>query len=120
MPYQIKMRDDGILRINFAGGTLEHDRIDDFVRDLNVYLDAVTPEVPLRILALTDRSDVKLSSKTRKAFANINLDPRIGKTATAGMNRYVRVLVSFVLKATGRDNIRFFETEEEALTWLQA
>jgi len=32
----------------------------------------------------------------------------------------VRVLVSFVLKATRRDNIRFFETEEEALAWLQA
>jgi len=113
------MGDDRILRIDFAGGTLERAEVDDFVRDFHVYLDAATPEVPLRTLTIADQSGKKLSSQVRKAFADLNLDPRLGKSATVGTNRYIRVLVGFVLKATGRDNIRFFETEEQALAWLR-
>lgn len=119
MPYQIQMGDDGILRIDFAGGSLERDEVNDFVRDFTVYLDAVTPEAPLRTLTVADQSGAKLSSKTRKAFADLNNDHRLGKAATVGINRYTRVLVGFVLKATGRDNIRFFDTEESALAWLR-
>ncbi len=119
MPYQIQMENDGILRVGFLGGTLERDEVDDFVRDFHVYLDVATPEAPLRTLTIADQSGAKLSSKTRKAFADLNADPRLGKSATVGIDRYTRVLVGFVLKATGRDNIRFFDTEEKALTWLR-
>lgn len=119
MPYQMQVEDDGIVRINFGGGTLEHDEVDDFVRDFTAYLDVAAPEMPLRTLTVADQSGVKLSPKTRKAFAALNLDRRLGKSATVGINRYTRVLVGFVLKATGRDNIRFFDTEEEALVWLR-
>jgi hypothetical protein len=43
----------------------------------------------------------------------------LGKAATIGVDRYTRVLIGFVLKATGRDNIRLFDTEEQALAWLR-
>lgn len=119
MAYQIQMGDDGIVRIGFPGGVLEHDEVDDFVREFTVYLDAATPETPLRALIMADRPSKKLSSKTRKALADLNCDPRLGKSATVGMDRYTRVLVGFMLKATGRDNICLFETEEKALVWLQ-
>ncbi|MBN2389451.1 MAG: hypothetical protein JXR84_01925 [Anaerolineae bacterium] len=119
MPYQIQMEDDGILRIDFAGGSLERDEVDNFVHDFTVYLDAATPEAPLCTLTIADQSGAKLSSKTRKAFTDLNNDPRLGKAATVGIDRYTRVLVGFVLKATGRDNIRFFETVEQALAWLR-
>jgi len=113
------MGDDGIVRIDFAGGVLEREEVDDFVRDFHVYLDVATPKAPLRTLTVAGRSGVKLSSKARKAFSDLNNDPSLGKSATVGVDRYTRVLIGFVLKATGRDNIRFFETEEEALAWLQ-
>jgi hypothetical protein len=113
------MQDDGILRINFAGGALERDEVDDFLRDFNLYLGAATPEAPLRTLTIADQSGMKLSSRVRKAFSDLNSDPHLGKAATIGMDRYTRVLVGFVLKATGRDNIRLFEREEEALAWLR-
>ncbi len=119
MPYQLQMGDDGILRINFVGGALESDEIDDFVRAFSVYLEAATPEAPLRTLTITEHAGAKLSPKTRKMFATLNHDPRLGKSATVGVDRYTRVLVGFVLKATGRDNIRFFETEAQALAWLR-
>jgi hypothetical protein len=120
MPYRLQMGDDGILRIDFAGGTLERDEVDDFLRDFRAYLDAVTPEVPLRALTIAPQLGTKLLSNTRKAFAEINHDPRLGKAATVSTDRYTHVLVGFILKATRRDNIRFFESEEEALAWLQA
>jgi hypothetical protein len=119
MPYQIQMGEDGILRIGFAGGILEHDEVDDFVRSFTAYLDTTTPEAPLCALMIVSQPGVKLLSKTRKALADLNLDPRLGKAATVGVDRYTRVLVGFILKATGRDNIRFFETEEKALAWLR-
>ncbi len=119
MPYRMHMEDDGILRIDFAGGTLEHNEVDDFVRDFTVYLDAVTPEAPLRALTIAPQSGAKLVSKARKVLADLNLDPRLGKAATVTLDRYTRVLVGFILKATGRNNIRFFDAEEKALAWLQ-
>jgi hypothetical protein len=119
MPYQIQMGDDGILRVDFAGGVLEREEVDDFVRDFYVHLDATTPEAPLRTLTVVGQAGTKLSSKVRKAFSDLNGDPRLGKAATIGVDRYTRVLIGFVLKATGRDNIRLFDTEEQALAWLR-
>ncbi|MBN2391631.1 MAG: hypothetical protein JXR84_12975 [Anaerolineae bacterium] len=119
MPYQIQMGDDGILRVDFGGGVLEREEVDDFVQDFHVYLDAATPEAPLSTLTVAGQSGIKLSSKVRKAFSDLNGDPRLGKAATIGVDRYTRVLIGFVLKATKRDNIRLFDTEEQALAWLR-
>ena len=119
MPYQIQMGDDGILRVSFGDTVLEREEVDDFVRDFHVYLDAATPEAPLRTLTIAGQAGAKLSSKVRKAFSDLNGDPRLGKAATIGVDRYTRVLIGFVLKATRRDNIRLFENEEKALVWLR-
>jgi hypothetical protein len=119
MPYQMQMDDDGILRIDLSNATMERGEIDAFVRDFHIHLDAATREMPLRTLTIAHQSGAKLPPRTRKIFAELNHDPRLGKSATLGLNRYTRVLVAFVLKATGRDNIRFFDTAEEALTWLR-
>lgn len=119
MPYQMQMGDDGILRVDFAGSVLEREEVDDFVRDFRVYLDTATLEAPLRTLTVAGQSGIKLSPKVRKAFADLNADPRLGKAATIGIDRYTRVLIGFVLKATGRDNIHFFDTEAKALAWLR-
>ena len=112
MPYQMTMREDGILKIVFEGA-LERN-------ELEHYLESATPEAPLRTLTTTDQVGQKVSSVVRKAFANLNADPRLGKSATVGLDRYLRVLVGFVLKATGRNNIRFFDSEELAVVWLKS
>jgi hypothetical protein len=61
----------------------------------------------------------KFSAEFRKTLAGLMNDPRTGKVANVGAKRYNRVLAGFLLKATGRDNIRFFKLEEEALAWLK-
>lgn len=117
MSYKLWMKDDGILRIQIDDDLAEE--LDAFTRELAIYLDAATEESPLRTLAMSRDPGGKLPSSVRKTFAELNRDPRLGKSATIGLDRYTRVLAGFVLKATGRDNIRFFDTEEEALAWLK-
>lgn len=58
------------------------------------------------------------SSAARKIWVKFLQNPRIKKTAIFGGNVFVRTLASFVIAATGRPNIKFFATKEDALTWI--
>ena len=59
--------------------------------------------------------------------ANMRMgDDGILRVSFLGTRRYLRVLGQFILKATRRDNIRFFaprqgdlDLEQEAIAWLQ-
>jgi hypothetical protein len=119
MPYQIMVREDGIVKISFEGA-LERDELDQFVDDVTRCMESATPETPLCTLVIADQTGMRFSPAVRKALTNLNADPRLGKCATVGIDRYTRVLVGFILKATRRDNIRFFDSEELALVWLQS
>ena len=118
MTHEIEMRKDGILRIAFIGDVDDKD-MEAYNEDLVPYIEAATPEKPLLTLADSARSG-KFSSAARKSFLSQNNDPRIGKAAVIGASRYTRVLASFVLKATGRGNVRFFDSEEQAVAWLKS
>ncbi len=119
MKHELKMGDDGILRITFIGD-LGDDELEPYLAAFQPYLEAATNESPLRILADSTRAG-KVSSKARKALAGMQKDLRVEKVAIIGANRYVRVLTGFIFKAVGREEIiRFFELEDEALAWLQA
>lgn len=58
------------------------------------------------------------SSAARKVWVEFLKDKRIIKTAIFGGNIFVKTLASFVIAATGKDNVRFFSTEDEARQWL--
>ncbi|MBN1179058.1 MAG: STAS/SEC14 domain-containing protein [Anaerolineae bacterium] len=118
MGHEVYMGEDGILRVRFIGDIGEQE-ITAFLAEFTPYLEASTPERPLRVLALPAPTPAKFSSHARKVLASLNTNPKLGKSATVDTQRYTRVLLSFVLKATGRSNIAIFNTEEEALAWLQ-
>ena len=42
-----------------------------------------------------------------------------GKVAMFGMHPVARVLASFIMGVTKKEDIRFFKTKEEALAWLK-
>ena len=117
MTHELTMGEDGIIRLTFIGDVEKKD-IEAYVEDLTPFLKAATEENPLRFLSFSGREG-KFSSAARKTFAQINEDRRIGKVAILGGNRFNRVLTTIILKATGRNNIRFFGTEAEALAWLE-
>jgi hypothetical protein len=118
MAHQLALQ-DGILHVTFVGDIDVEDWMD-YIRDYAPFLDQTTPEDPLDFLV--DGTQMgKFSAAARKLLVDDfrNPNPRIGKTAMVGASRYVRVLASFILKATGRSNVRLFETEKDALVWLQ-
>ena len=119
MAYSMTLRDDGLLWVEFVGDVSEKE-MEDYIAEYTQYLEKATPEQPLHFLV--DSSKVgKLSSGARKALVQgfRVSDPRIGNTAMFGANRYARVLTSFILKAVGRNDIRMFDSAEDALAWLK-
>lgn len=64
------------------------------------------------------KASSEFSSAARKVWVEFLRDERIKKTAIFGGNIFVRTLASFVIAATGKGNIKFFLTEEEARSWL--
>ncbi len=119
MAYEMHMGDDGILRVTFSGD-FDGDDAEAYMADFNPILEAV-PETK-RIHFLVDVREVgKATPAARQVFREMfrDPDPRTGYTALVGASRYVRVVTGFVLKVTGAKNLRMFDSEEEALTWLK-
>ena len=52
----------------------------------------------------------------RKAFEN----EKVGKIAIFGLHPVARIIASFVMGVTRKEDLRFFKTKEEALAWLMA
>jgi hypothetical protein len=118
MAHQIQIESKGILRLTFIGDT-DRQGAAKLLEEFQPFLEQVTAETPWLIL-WDDTRGGKASVDVRKVYAQLNRDPRIGKVAIFGAKRYGRVLGEFVLKLTGRDNIRFFGSEAEARGWLTA
>jgi hypothetical protein len=118
MAHQFQLESEGILRLTFIGDT-DRRGAEQLLVDFQPFLEQVTAENPWLIL-WDDTRGGKASVDVRKVYAEVNRDPRIGKVAIFGAKRYGRVLGEFVLKLTGRDNIRFFDNEAEARAWLTA
>ena len=117
MAHEIKMGKDGILRAALVGNVEKAD-IDLFMKDLSPFLDASTEEVPLSLITNANRTE-SYSSAARKVFTQFNHDRRIGKTAVVGADRTTRVLMHIVQRASKRDNIKLFDTEEAAIKWIK-
>lgn len=118
MAHKFQLESEGILRLTFIGDT-DRRGAEKLLEEFQPFLEQVTAENPWLIL-WDDTRGGKASVDVRKVYAQLNSDPRIGKVAVFGAKRYGRVLGEFVLKLTGRDNVRFFDNEAEARAWLTA
>lgn len=117
MAYELKMGNDGILRMR-ASGNVDVAEMESFRLEFEGFLATATEEQPLKIL--TDSSkQAKYSAAARKIFVELQRSPKVGRAAVVGAKRYTRVLTSFILRASGRDNVRFFDSEAEAVAWLK-
>jgi len=69
---------------------------------------------------LVDPGDNRPSSRLRKVIAErFYSDPGIEKQAVLTTSTVIKVIMQFVMKASGRKNVRAFANEEEALKWLK-
>lgn len=60
----------------------------------------------------------KSSPEARKLWKEFSEDERTDKVAVFGLSPVAKVLASFVMSITNRNNQRFFRTKEEAMQWL--
>lgn len=116
MAHKVEMGDDGILRMIFVGDVSEADKV--VMKEADLLMEAASGTEPFAVLSDVIRAG-KLSSAARKNLAAMGSDPRMGKNTIVGASRYQRVMAGFVIKASGRDGIRFFDSDEKALTWLK-
>jgi hypothetical protein len=115
MAYTLKKGNDRILRLTYTDDVrVSQER---FLEDFMPFLEASTREQPLLMLTDACRA-AKFSAQERALFAELGRDLRLGKNAVLGVGRYARLMANFINKAAGRDNIRFFDSEQEALVWL--
>lgn len=120
MAHEMKMGDDNILQVKFSGD-LDEASLRAYIRDYEPFIQATSASRPLHFLV--DVSQVgKIPTGVRRIFNEIfrDPDPRTGYTAIVGANRYVRVMASFVLRATGTPNLRMFDSEDKARAWLKS
>lgn len=116
MSVDIHMGKDGILRANFSGD-LDSSIVEQLRREFTPYIEASTPESPLKSI-ISFNGLGKISFRTRRYLTELNQDARFGAAAYLQPPRKARVLSQFIHKGSHRNNIRFFETEQEAITWL--
>lgn len=105
--------EDGMIvyRLTTSVDDTEAKRLDELGR---VFLDR--NEADHILIDIQKSSD--FSSAARKRWVNFLQHPRIVKVAIFGGNIFIRTLATFVIGASKKKNIKFFETEEEARKWL--
>jgi hypothetical protein len=60
----------------------------------------------------------KNSPEARKIWNELTESPDTNKVATFGLNPVARVLASFVIGRLTSGNLNFYNTKEEAISWL--
>jgi hypothetical protein len=118
MALEVIMEDDGILRIKISGD-MDKVAVDHLQREIKPFLEAATQESPLNNIIFPENIG-KISYTARRFFTDLNLSSKFGKVAIVNPPRSVRVLGKFVLKATNRNNIGFFENEEQSISWIKS
>lgn len=118
MTHKLRKGSNGILYSQFIGD-IDQTAIKEFSANIAPYLEHASDKNPLQFIAdASEEGSWGLSA--RREFTRIFEDePRLGRVAIINANRFIRVVATFMMKATGRSGeVRFFENEAQALDWL--
>ena len=114
MPSEIKEKADAIfdkfLKSEGQGITKE------FIWEVNKLIG----ETDKKIKILIDASEGgKSTSIARNIYVEFAKSFETGKVAIFGSTTLIRVVASFIVRAAGRGNVKFFATDKESLEWLK-
>lgn len=116
MSYTINKDDNGILQVVISGDFTEEELIT-YMHDISEIM-ADLPEDE-KIQTFIDTTELgRVNPNLRRSVGDFLDDQRFGKTAVLGSNRVVKVMIDFVLKASGRQHMKYFTDRNEAETWL--
>lgn len=119
MGYNLSKITENISRLNLQGDFDAEDAADYPTKLVPHLENAAARGQQLHIYVDTSEFG-SLSVAGRRVFSDANKDERQGKIAATGVNRFLGMMARFIMVASGRDNIRFFEDETTALEWLKS
>ena len=118
MAYSLNLDEEGILNVTINGEFTE-DQLSSYIHDLNEIVSGVPAGQNLK--SFIDTTELgRVNPNLRRMTGDIMDDPRLGATAVLGNSRVVKVMIDFVLKASGRDHMHYFTNRNEALSWLKS
>ena len=119
MAYELSNISDHIMTLKIIGDFDADDALV-YADDLEEYFERAK-SVGRKLHIYVDTSEMgKISVEIRRVTSETNKDPRAGYVATDGVNRVIRIMARFLMVASGRNNIYFFDTQKEAIDWLKS
>jgi len=115
--FKLRMGDDTILRLSLSGVFDKFDA-ETLSRDLYPFLEASTEKDPIKIIIFPQQIE-KITSKGRKFLTELHKNKRMGNSVFISPSRSTRVLVRFIIQATNKENIAFFDDEKSAEKWIK-
>jgi len=117
MSYKIYEHENNILKIALIGD-IDEETVNTFNAEFLGIFEGYTESNPLSVL-IDASQEGHISLHARRTITMLNKELRIHKFALVNAKQVNRVIATFILKATGRDNTDFFDDEESARKWLQ-
>lgn len=117
MPNKVFLREDKIVQQILNKNLCAADLADDLKMLLKLQEQLKRESLPLKIL-LDSSSISHADTATRKQGVHNLEQMNYKKIAIFGPTIYLRYLINFVLFATGKKKVHIFDSEEEAIEWL--
>lgn len=118
MGFKLTAIEENIVRLDLLGDFDAQDALE-YPSQIDYFMEQATLKGK-QLHVYTDTSKFgKLSVEGRRVFSDANKDERQGKVAATGVNRILGMMARFIMVASGRNNIRFFSDEAEAMEWLR-
>ena len=117
MAYTLHKDDGGILQVKISGDFTE-DELKTYINDL----DNILTDIPddQRIKSFIDTTELgRVNPNLRRSVGDFMDNQKFGDTVVLGNSRVVKVMIDFVLKASGRHHMKYFTDRNEAMAWLQ-
>ena len=118
MTHKIYSFNDNILHIAFIGA-IDAEATDSFLAEFPSFVSQV-PEGQRLSMLIDASQEGRMSSEGRRGLTSLMQSDSIDRVGVINAPRVNRVVAQFVMKAIGRDNIKFFSDEAEARAWLAA
>ena len=116
MSYTINKDDDGILQVVISGEFTEEE-LKVYMHDISeIMVDLPENEKMKTFIDTTELG--RVNPNLRRSVGDFLDDQRFGETAVLGSSRVVKVMIDFVLKASGRHHMKYFTDRAEAEAWL--
>ncbi len=116
MSYTLHKDDNGILQVVISGEFTEEE-LKNYMDDIS----EIVAEIPAneRLKSFIDTTQLgRVNPNLRRSVGDFLDNPKFGETAVLGNSRVVKVMIDFVLKASGRHHMKYFTDRPEAETWL--